>query len=78
MRWFFCSLATVVILCGCSVPTTQAPRPRVHNEAATVELVKELEGEIQRDDKQPGKPVVEVVLQSREVRDADVSELKHK
>src|SRR5262249_18399996 len=52
MRCSLCALAAAVILTG-------AARA---DEADAVKLVTKLGGEIKRDDKQPGKPVVEVYL----------------
>src|SRR2546425_614201 len=47
------------------------------DEADAVKLVEKLGGTIKRDDKQPGKPVVEVDLSFRDkVTDADLRELK--
>jgi internalin A len=46
------------------------------DEADAVKLVEKLGGKITRDDKQPGKPVVEVNLSLKKVTDADLKELK--
>ncbi len=45
-------------------------------DEAAVKWVKKLGGKIKRDDAQPGKPVVKVFLNSTEVEDADLKNLK--
>ena len=59
-------LAAVVILSA----TARA------DEADAVKLVEKLGGKVTRDDKQPGKPVVEVNLSLKKVTDADLKQLK--
>src|SRR5437867_4478203 len=66
MRWFAGTVLGVVILSG-------AARS---DEAAAVRMVERLGGGITRDDKQPGKPVIGVVLRFTKVTDADLKELK--
>ena len=58
MRWFLGVLAAVVVLSG-------AVRA---DEADAVKMVEKLGGKITRDDKQPGKPVVEVNLSLKRSR----------
>ena len=59
-------MAVVVILSG-------AARA---DEADAVKVVEKLGGKLTRDDKQPGKPVVEVNLSLKKVTDADLKQLK--
>src|SRR5580700_5094501 len=66
MRGFLGALVAVVIL-------SSAARA---DEADAVKLVEKLGGKITRDDKQPGKPVVEVNLSLKKVTEAGVKELK--
>ena len=66
MRRSLGALAAVVILTG-------AVRA---DEADAIKLVERLGGKIKRDDKQPGKPVVEVNLSVKKVTDADLKQLK--
>jgi len=66
MRCSLGALAVVVILFG-------AARA---DEADAVKVVEKLGGKITRDDKQPGKPVVEVNLSVKKVTDADLKQLK--
>jgi hypothetical protein len=66
MRCSLCALVAVVILAG-------AARA---DEADAVKLVEKFGGTIKRDDKQPGKPVVEVTIYNTKVTDAAVKELK--
>jgi uncharacterized protein (TIGR03067 family) len=62
---------------GSKTPTAEEPvkAPRA-DEADAVKLVEKLGGKITRDDKQPGKPVVEVNLSLKNVTDADLKALK--
>ena len=66
MRGPLGALAAVVILSG-------AARA---DEADAVKVVEKLGGKVTRDDKQPGKPVVEVNLSLTKVTDADLKQLK--
>src|SRR4051812_40523 len=66
MRWCIGTMLTLVILCG-------AARA---DEAAAVKLVEKLGGRITRDDKQPGRPVIEASLVNSKVTDVDLKELK--
>src|SRR5437764_14712830 len=46
------------------------------DEASAVAALEKLGAKIKRDDKQPGKPVVEVVLEDTKVTDAGLKDLK--
>ena len=66
MRLSISTLLTLMVLSG-------AARA---DEAAAIKLVEKLGGTVTRDDKQPGKPVIEVEIFNAKVTDADLKELK--
>jgi internalin A len=66
MRWSLGAMLAVLTVSG-------AARA---DEAAAVKLIEKLGGTITRDDKQPGKPVIEVDLAFTPATDANMKELK--
>ena len=66
MRKFLGALAVLVILSGVARA----------DEADAVKVIEKLGGKVTRDEKQPGKPVVEVNLMLTKVTDADLKQLK--
>jgi len=62
-------LTTIATLC-------LAPLPALADEATAVTRIGKLGGKVRRDGKLPGKPVVEVNLQSTAAKDADLKSLR--
>ena len=74
MRSWCGAVLVVAALAGCSKdrPQDAAGSP----EDAAVKAVEKLGGKVERDDEQPGRPVVEVSLAGTQVTDADLKGLK--
>jgi hypothetical protein len=83
MRYSIGLMLMVVILGGCSSQTpappnaTQSPNPEEEKRTAdAMKLAEKLGAGIERDHKQPGKPVIQLNLHGKPVTDADLKELK--